>query len=89
MPKFENTWNWSNVIALFVIIVGGLGAFFSVQSKTNQLDEEVKSVKQNIQEVKTQTAYEQAKTEARIMSYLKDIREDVKDIRAAQMRKGG
>lgn len=87
MPRFENTWNWSNVIALIVIAVGGLGAFFSVQSKTQHLDEEVKSVKQQIHDVKTQTAYEQAKSEARIMQYLQDIRGDVKEIRAAQMRK--
>lgn len=88
MPKFENTWNWTNVISMSVMIVGGLGAFFTVQGKTQHLELTVVKLEKKIDDVQTTTQTEQRISEQRIISLLSTMQADIREIRAAQLRKG-
>jgi hypothetical protein len=87
-PKFENTWNLTNLISLGVIAVGGLGAFFTVQAKANNFERAVATLEQRIDKIQQTTDTEQRMSEQRILSRLDAMQTDIREIRAAQLRKG-
>lgn len=87
MPKFENTWNWSNVIALGTMAIGGIVAFVSVQAEVSHLNKEVTQVKLLAEKVEMQSASQQAASEARIIQRLDQMQVDIREIRNAQLRK--
>jgi hypothetical protein len=87
MPKFENTWNWSNVIALGTMAIGGIVAFVSVQAEVSHLNEEVAQVKVLAEKVEIQSANQQAASEARIIQRLDQMQVDIREIRNTQLRK--
>lgn len=88
MPKFVNEWNWSNVIALASIAIGGVVAFTNVKSDTVHLQQDVQAVKIQMEKVEAESAKQQLQSETRIINRLDQLQADIREIRAAQLRKG-
>lgn len=94
VPHFDNSWDWSSVISFMTLMVGGIVAFVRIKAKTENLDQDIKDIRQQIEKVEANAVDAQAKSEGRIMQYLQDMRadtreikEDIREIRAAQLRK--
>jgi hypothetical protein len=88
MPKFENTWNWSNTLTLLTLAIGGVIAFTSVRSDTMHLQEDMAAMKAQVEQVQQFADKAQIQSESRIIARLDQLQQDVREIRAAQLRKG-